>query len=70
MGEISSRRERYVNSIQRLVGRPQDKSISLIQDVTPRRLVNILRYVTSKNGATFLLTAVTNIRRWVHKFPA
>ena len=45
---------------RRLDGRPQDKSISLFLDVTPCMLVNILRYVTSKNGPKFLVTAVTN----------
>jgi hypothetical protein len=45
---------------RRLGGRPPDKSISRILDVTPCRLVNILREVTSKNAATFQVTAVTN----------
>jgi len=52
---------------RRLIGRPQDKSISRILDVTPCRLVNILRYLTSKNGATFLVTAVTDTRLTVHR---
>jgi hypothetical protein len=43
-----------------LVGRLQDKSISRVLDVTPCRLLNILREVTSKNAASLLITAVIN----------
>lgn len=53
MGDVST-------PYRHLLGRPQDKSIPRILNVTPCILVNILRAVTSKNVATFITTVVTN----------
>ena len=43
-----------------LVGIPQDEIICRILDVTPCRLANILRDVTSKKAEIFLINAVKN----------